>query len=93
MLRYGFNRFGELRVLGKVVARTDNGLSQGCFEMSLLPDGSVTPLILKSNNKFYAYAPLGGDKPYITYSEESLRKFVFDETLYPQRGDDIYGTH
>ncbi len=93
ILRYGFNRFGELRVLGNVVTRTNRGLSQGGFEISLLPDGSTTPLILKSNNKFYVYTPLGEDKPYITNSEEALRKFVFNESLYPRRGDDAYGTH
>lgn len=93
ILRYGFNRFGELRAWGNVVGQTGGVLSQGCFEMSLHPDGSVSPLILKNNNKFYAYTPLGGDKPYIAVSEEALRKFIFNETLYPLRGDDTYGTH
>jgi len=91
--RYGFNRFGELKPLGNVVARTEEGLEQGCFEMLLHPDGSVTPVILKSNHKFYAYTPMGGDKPYIAGSEEELRHFLFNESLYPMRGDDSYGAH
>lgn len=91
--RYGFNRFGELQLWGNMVTRTDGALSQGCFAMSLFPDGSVTPLILKSNHKFYAYTPLGGDKPYITESEEALRKFIFNESYYPLNGDDTYGVH
>lgn len=91
--RYGFDRFGELQRLGNVVARTEDGLEQGCFEMSLRPDGSVTPVILKSNNKFYAYTPIGEDKPYIADSEEALRNFLFNESNYPLRGDDVYGAH
>ncbi|MCX6061297.1 MAG: type II secretion system protein [Campylobacterales bacterium] len=90
--RYGFDRFGELKLLGNTVARTEEGLEQGCFEMSLRPDGSVTPVILKSNNKFYAYTPIGGDKPYIAGSEEALRNILFNESYYPLRGDDVYGT-
>lgn len=89
--RYGFNRFGELKRLGDVVGRTERGLRQGCFELSLRPDGSTSPLILKSNQKFYAYTPLGGSKPYITDSEEALRKYIFNDSLYPLRGEDLYG--
>lgn len=91
--RYGFDRFGELKLLGNVVVRTEEGLEQGCFEMLLHPDGSVTPVILKNNNKFYAYTPMGEDKPYIARSEEELRNFFFNESLYPMRGDDSYGAH
>jgi len=91
--RYGFNRFGELKLLGNTVAQTEEGLKQGCFEMSLRPDGSVTPLILKNNNNFYAYTPIGGDKPYVAGNEGALRNFFFNESLYPLRGDDSYGAH
>lgn len=91
--RYGFDRFGELKRLGNVVARTDNGLEEGCFEISLHPDGSVTPVILKNNNKFYAYTPMGGDKPFIAGSEEALRNFIFNDSLYPLKGDDSYGAN
>lgn len=91
--RYGFNRFGELQLWGNVVAPTDKGLSQGCFEMSLQPDGTVTPLILKSNHTFYAYTPLGGDKPYITRSEEALKNFIFNASDYPLAVSDTYGAH
>ncbi|MDD2828316.1 MAG: type II secretion system protein [Sulfuricurvum sp.] len=89
--RYGFNRFGELTPWGKVVTQSKGEMSQGCFEMTLHPDGSTTPLILKSDTTFYAYTPLGGNKPYITQSEEELQKFIFNEALYPLKGDDIYG--
>jgi prepilin-type N-terminal cleavage/methylation domain-containing protein len=91
--RYGFNRYGELQVWGKTVTHINGNLSQECFEFSLHPDGTVTPLILKNNDKFYAYIPLGDDKPYITESEEDLRKHIFDESLYPLRGDETYGIH
>jgi prepilin-type N-terminal cleavage/methylation domain-containing protein len=89
--RYGFNRFGELQLWGNVVAHTNKGLSQGCFEMSLRPDGTVNPLILKSNDTFYAYTPLGGDKPYITINEEALKNFIFNASLYPLAVSDTYG--
>ena len=91
--RYGFNRFGELQLWGNVVAQSEGKLTQGCFEMSLYPDGTTTPLILKNNNTFYVYTPLGEDKPYISKSEEKVRQFLFNEALYPLRGDDTYGTH
>jgi hypothetical protein len=91
--RYGFDRFGDLKELGNIVTRTKEGLSQGCFEMSLRPDGTVSPLILKSNQKFYAYTPLGGNKPFITESEEELRSFLFNESLYPTKGDETYGAY
>lgn len=93
IVRYGFDRFGELQELGKIVTKVDGTLHQGCFEMTLYPDGTVTPLILKQQDKFYAYTPLGADKPYITKNEEDLRKFIFNETLYPLKSDDYYGSH
>lgn len=93
IFRYGFDRFGALKGWGNVVARTEKGLSQGCFEISLRPDGTITPLLLKSNHTFYAYTPMGGDKPYITDDEDKLREFLFNESFYPLRGDDTYGTH
>lgn len=91
--RYGFNRFGELREWGNVVAQGEGKLTQGCFEMSLHSDGTITPLILKNNNIFYVYTPLGEDKPYMSGNEEEVRKFLFNEALYPLKGDDAYGTH
>lgn len=91
--RYGFDRFGELKELGKAVVKLNSTLTQGCFEMTLYPDGAVTPLILKQYNKFYAYTPMGGDKPYVTRSEDELRKFIFNEALYPLKSDDYYGIH
>lgn len=91
--RYGFNRFGELLEWGNIVAEGSGKLEQGCFEMSLRPDGIITPLILKNNNKFYLYTPLGGDKPYIASSEEQIRLFLYNEALYPLKGDDAYGAY
>ena len=90
--RYGFNRFGELQSWGNVISKTDKGLSQGCFELSLLPDRTVTPLILKNKDTFYAYTPLGGDKPYITHNEEVLKEFLFNVDAYPLSWGDTYGT-
>ena len=89
--RYEFNRFGELKPLGNVVFRTPEGLKQGCFEFTLRSDGSVSPLILRSNHQFYAYIPLGADTPYVTKSEESLRQFMFKDASYPLRAEDTYG--
>lgn len=91
--RYGFDRFGELQLWGNVVANTNKGLRQGCFEISQEPDTTVTPLILKSNHTFYAYTPLGGDKPYVTQNEEALKNFIFNTSLYPLTASDTYGIH
>lgn len=90
--RYGFNRFGELQRWGSVVIRSEGKLTQECFELTLSPDGVITPLILKSNNTFYVYTPLGDNKPYITTSEEEVRNYLFDESSYPLKGDEFYGT-
>lgn len=89
--RYGFNRFGELQKWGNAVVSSEGRLSQGCFEVTLSPDGRITAFILKSENTFYVYTPLGDAKPYITTSEEAVRKFVFDESSYPLSGDTFYG--
>lgn len=90
-MRYGFDHFGELKPLGHVVARVGEELRQGCFEVSLRPDGTFTPLILKSKQTFYAYTPLGGDKPFVAQSDEALRDFLFNDTTYPLKLDDYYG--
>jgi prepilin-type N-terminal cleavage/methylation domain-containing protein len=90
--RYGFNRFGELQRWGNAVVSHEGRLSEGCFEVTLSPDGLITAFILKSKNTFYVYTPLGDAKPYITTSEEAVRKFVFDESTYPLRGDSYYGS-
>lgn len=88
--RYGFDRFGELKKLGYPLTRTEGKLRQACFEYTLYPDGTATSLILKSDNKYYAYTPLGEEKPYVTGSEEALRNFIFNASNYPVRGDDYY---
>ncbi len=90
--RYGFNRFGELQRWGNAVVSHEGKLSQGCFEVTLSPDGIITPIILKSENTYYVYTPLGEAKPYITSDEEEVRNFVFDESRYPLKGDSYYGS-
>jgi hypothetical protein len=90
-VRYGFDHFGELKPLGNIVTRVGEELRQGCFEVSLRPDGIITPLILKNKQTFYAYTPLGGDKPFKAKSDEALKQFLFNETSYPLRMDDYYG--
>lgn len=90
-MRYGFDHFGELKALGNVVTRVGEELRQGCFEVSLRPDGTFTPLILKSKQTFYVYTPLGGDKPFVAQSDEELREFLFNDTSYPLKLDDYYG--
>ena len=90
-VRYGFDHFGELKPLGNVVTRIGKELRQGCFEVSLHPDGTFTPLILKSKQTFYVYTPLGSDKPFVAQSDEALREFLFDEASYPLKLDDYYG--
>lgn len=89
--RYGFNRFGELQRWGNAVVSSEGRLSEGCFDVTLSPDGLITPFILKSENTYYVYTPLGDAKPYISTSEEAVRKFVFDELTYPLSGDTFYG--
>lgn len=89
--RYGFNRFGELKKWGKTLSRVEGKLTQSCFEFSLYPDGTSTPLILKNKNRFYAYTPLAEGKPFITESEEALRLFFYSEERYPIRRDTYYG--
>jgi len=91
IVRYGFDQYGELRELPPIVTRVGGKLQQGCFEVSLLSDGTLTPLTLKSNQTFYAYTPLGGDKPFVTQSEDELRAFLFNETHTPLKPDDYYG--
>jgi len=91
IVRYGFDQYGELRELPPIVTRVGEKLQQGCFEVSLLSDGTFTPLTLKSNQTFYAYTPLGGDKPFVTQSEDALRAFLFNETHTPLKLDDYYG--
>jgi hypothetical protein len=91
--RYGFNRFGELQRWGNTVVPSEGKLTQGCFDISLSPDGVITPLILKNNTTFYVYTPLGDNKPYISRSEEEVRKFIFNESHYPLRGESFYGAH
>jgi hypothetical protein len=88
--RYGFDRFGELKKYGKMITKTEGSLHQKCFEYTLYPDGSTSPLLLKNQERFYLYSPLGGDKPYITKSEEALKEFIFNQSRYPMRSDDYY---
>ncbi|MDP3119449.1 MAG: hypothetical protein Q8N01_03400 [Sulfuricurvum sp.] len=90
--RYGFNRLGELQRWGSAVIPRAGTLTEECFELTLSPDGVITPLILKSDNTFYVYTPLGDNKPYISSSEEEVRNYLFDESSYPLNGDDFYGT-
>ncbi len=92
-IRYGFDRYGELKALGSIVTRSGGVVQQGCFELSLYPDGAFTPLILKSKTTFYAYTPLGGDKPFVTQNEDALRRFLFNESTTPLKTDSYYGTH
>lgn len=90
--RYGFNRFGELQQWGNTVVSREGKLTQGCLNVTLSPSGVITPFILKSENTFYVYTPLGESKPYISSSEEEVRKYLFDESSYPLNGDEFYGT-
>lgn len=90
-VRYGFDHLGELKPLENIVTRVGEELRQGCFEVSLRPDGTFTPLILKSKQTYYVYTPLGGDKPFVAQGDEALREFLFDEASYPMKSDDYYG--
>lgn len=90
-MRYGFDQFGELKPLGAIVTRTGGELRQGCFEVSLHPDGTLSPLILKSKQTFYGYTPLGEDKPFVAKSEDALRQLLFNEANAPLKLDDYYG--
>lgn len=88
--RYGFDRLGELRPLGKALTSIDNKLSMECFEFTLYPDGTSSPFILKDNASYYLYTPLQGEKPFITGSAETLRLHLFDELRYPLKSEQYY---
>ena len=90
--RYGFNRFGELQPLGNVIVQNEGKFVQSSFEFTLYPDHTVTPLILKNNERYYVYTPLGDDKPVVTSTEDGVRALLYDEHRYPLKGDDTYGT-
>lgn len=89
--RYGFNRYGELKPWGTTLAQTGGKLNPVRFEYVLYPDGTSTPLILKSKNRFYAYTPLGDAKPLVTESEEELRLLLYGDHKLPLRADGYYG--
>lgn len=89
--RYGFDRFGQLRRWGPSLGSIKGTMEQSCFEYTLHPDGTASPLILKHNTLFYAFTPLQGDKPFITGNEEALRAHIYNVNRYPLRGDDYYG--
>lgn len=88
--RYGFDRLGELRPLGKTVTNIENKLSQECFEFTLHPDGTSSSLILKDNASYYLYTPLQGEKPFITDSAETLRLHLYNELHYPLKSERYY---
>lgn len=86
--RYGFNRFGDLEPLEPVVSDNHQHMEPGCFEYTLYPDGSSSFLLLKSADTYYLYTPLGGEKPFMTQSEERLKEALFSTSLYPLTRDD-----
>jgi len=88
--RYGFDRNGDLKPIGKSVSSLAGSLEESCFEFTLYPDGSSTPILLKDNSAYYAYSPLTDDKPFITGNPDALRRFMFDSRHYPIKKDDYY---
>lgn len=88
--RYGFDRYGELRPLGKSISNIDNQLIQTCFEYSINADGTSTPLIVKDQTSYFLYGPLQGEKPFITTSAEKLKMVLFNEANYPVSSDLYY---
>lgn len=92
IMRYGFNPQGELRMLGNTIIGNNAKSFSKSFSIGLNSDGTVTPLILKNNNTFYAYTPLGGNQPFVTMNEDKLRKYIFNDPFYPLKRDDAYGS-
>lgn len=88
--RYGFDRYGELKPMGKTLTHTQGSLHQSCFQYTLSPDSTSSFLILKDNTAFYGYTPLQDDKPLIANDPESLKRLIFDENHYPLKEDDYY---
>lgn len=91
VLRYAFDRNGDLRPIGHPIIANTDGFEEGCFSMSVSSDGIISPLILKNGQTFFAYTPLGGDAPTVSRSEESIRDLFYDEALMPQRSGSYYG--
>lgn len=92
LLRYGFDRYGTLRAMEGAVAQEQGKTQRVCFELSLYADGTLSPLLVKNNETFYLYTPLGGNTPLITRSEEVLRESLYDETHYPLSEESYYGS-
>ena len=74
-----FNRYGHLIPADPAIRQDTEGMRSGCFEFSLYPDGTTTPLILESDGHFIAYPPLS-EAP-ISGNEEQLRTRLYDTTL------------
>lgn len=91
IVRYGFDRYGELRPMGHPIISTDKGYEEISFSLSISSDGVFSPLILKNNHTFYAYTPLGNGEPLITQSEEKVREFFYNEDIAPMRSGSYYG--
>lgn len=89
--RYGFDRYGELRPMGNAVIPTEKGYKEVCFTLKYSPEGFFSPLILKNNQTFYAYTPLGNMEPLITQSEEKVRALFYDEAIIPTQNGNYYG--
>lgn len=92
IMRCGFSPAGELRILGNTIISNNSKSVSKTFSIKLNSDGIFTPLILKNNNTFYAYTPLGGDQPFITMNEDRLKKYLFNDSFYPLKRDAAYGS-
>jgi hypothetical protein len=91
IVRYGFDRYGELRPLGHPIISTEKGYREISFALTVTSNGLFSPLILKNNHTFYAYTPLGNDEPLITQSEEKVRELFYNEDIAPIRNGSYYG--
>ncbi|MGD9717521.1 MAG: prepilin-type N-terminal cleavage/methylation domain-containing protein [Sulfuricurvum sp.] len=89
-IRYGFDLQGELHPLGRQIVSTQEGYEESCFSWTISAEGIVSPLILKKEQTFYAFSPLGGDRPVVSTNEETIRKFFYNETYYPMKRGDYY---
>lgn len=91
IIRYGFDRYGELRPMGSMVIPVEKGYEEVCFSLSYSSEGISSPLILKNNETFYVYTPLGGTEPLVTQNKEEIRDFIYPEDLTPMRNGSYYG--
>jgi prepilin-type N-terminal cleavage/methylation domain-containing protein len=92
IINYNLDRFGELYPRNAIISHINGKTEQGCFNYVLNPDGTSSFLLLKEGQNFYLYTPMGGETPFVAQSEEALKEFLHNESIYPLKSDEYYGS-